>query len=472
MATKQAARSTASSVHGDVIAAIEAAYTPNSEDAAWLEQLLRSICQLSFASRGAFGYFYELGDGGEARIWDPTTFNLPDEYKTYVEMATSQTSLAWADAVFRYSSQCTTASSLLGSAGSRFRFDEGMVSSAAPLNEAMTARGVKDFFALRVEDTSRRGIMLTVPLFATWTVPRQEVKTWVRVAAHVAAGLRLRRRPDVKPDDADAVLSPSGRVEHARVGAQSPAAHEELSRAARTIDKARSRIRSKSELAVESWRALVAGKWSLVDHFDHDGRRYLVARENTPPTRQPLNSPLSQREQQVVSLAALGHSNKLIAYELGIAPSTGGGYLRTAALKLGAASRVALIRACANAVGDAAMTRRGLKCRRGPRRDLVPVSPPADLDVRFLTAGDSTIAVFSFPLPLPPLPASLSNAERAVVIGVLGGMSNAQIARRRSRAVRTIANQVSSILRKLGVGSRGELASLLLTASPAYRRGA
>lgn len=349
MAMKRAATLAASSVHGDVIAAIEAAYTPNSEDAAWLEQLLRSICQLSFASRGAFGYFYELGDAGESRIWDPTTFNLPDEYKTYVTMATSQTSVAWADAVFRYSSQCTTASSLLGSAGSKFRFDERMVSSAAPLNEAMTARGVKDFWALRVEDTSRRGIMLTVPLLATWTVPRREVKTWVRVAAHVAAGLRLRRRLEVALDDVDAVLSPGGRVEHARAGAQSRSAHEELTSAARTMDKARSRIRAKSELAVESWRALVAGKWSLVDHFDHDGRRYLVARDNTLPTGQRMGSRLSQREQQVVSLAAIGHSNKLIAYELGVGVSTVGGYLRTAASKLGAASRVELIRAARDA---------------------------------------------------------------------------------------------------------------------------
>ena len=259
-------------------------------------------------------------------------------------MSTSQTTDAWATTVFRTSPQCTTASSLMGRAGPHL-FDTSMVSGAAPLNDAMRASGMKDFFALRVEDTSRLGVMLTLPLAEAWSVPRRDVKTWVRVAAHLAAGLRLRRRAHVDVDDADAVLTPSGRVEHAAARAKSRAAREGLSNAARSMDKARSRNRTKPELAVESWRALVAGEWSLVDHFDHDGRRYLVARNNTPLAGAPGDAPLSQRQQQVVTLAAVGHSNKLIAYELGLGVSTVGGYLTSAALKLGAGSRVELIRA-------------------------------------------------------------------------------------------------------------------------------
>jgi DNA-binding NarL/FixJ family response regulator len=52
---------------------------------------------------------------------------------------------------------------------------------------------------------------------------------------------------------------------------------------------------------------------------------------------------LSDRERQVATLAALGHSNKHIGYELGIALSTVSTYLERAALKLGASSRVSLI---------------------------------------------------------------------------------------------------------------------------------
>lgn len=59
----------------------------------------------------------------------------------------------------------------------------------------------------------------------------------------------------------------------------------------------------------------------------------------------------------------------------------------------------------------------------------------------------------------PPSIASLSETERLVLRALLAGDSNAAIARRRGTSVRTCANQVASIFRKLGVGSRAELAA-------------
>jgi DNA-binding NarL/FixJ family response regulator len=58
--------------------------------------------------------------------------------------------------------------------------------------------------------------------------------------------------------------------------------------------------------------------------------------------------------------------------------------------------------------------------------------------------------------PAPP-PARLSQAEAAVLRLVRDGLSNAEIAARRGRSLRTIANQVARIFRRLGVGSRAEL---------------
>jgi DNA-binding NarL/FixJ family response regulator len=55
----------------------------------------------------------------------------------------------------------------------------------------------------------------------------------------------------------------------------------------------------------------------------------------------------------------------------------------------------------------------------------------------------------------------LSRAEREVVELLLSGASNAQIARQRGTSARTVANQAASIFRKLGVGSRMELAHRL-----------
>jgi DNA-binding NarL/FixJ family response regulator len=54
-------------------------------------------------------------------------------------------------------------------------------------------------------------------------------------------------------------------------------------------------------------------------------------------------SKLSERERQAATLAALGHGNKHIAHDLGIAMSSVSTYLERAATKLGARSRVSLI---------------------------------------------------------------------------------------------------------------------------------
>lgn len=58
------------------------------------------------------------------------------------------------------------------------------------------------------------------------------------------------------------------------------------------------------------------------------------------------------------------------------------------------------------------------------------------------------------------LPDSLTLAERDVVEQVLQGGSNADIARARGTSVRTVANQLSAVFRKLGVQSRSQLARL------------
>ena len=51
----------------------------------------------------------------------------------------------------------------------------------------------------------------------------------------------------------------------------------------------------------------------------------------------------------------------------------------------------------------------------------------------------------------------LTPAERDVGAGILRGESNATIAKRRGSRPRTVANQVASLFRKLGVCSRTEL---------------
>lgn len=69
--------------------------------------------------------------------------------------------------------------------------------------------------------------------------------------------------------------------------------------------------------------------------------------------------------------------------------------------------------------------------------------------------------LFVHSLTMPEDLSSLTPAERAVAARLLNGHDNARVARERGTSVRTIANQVASIFRKLGVSSRGELAARL-----------
>lgn len=62
--------------------------------------------------------------------------------------------------------------------------------------------------------------------------------------------------------------------------------------------------------------------------------------------------------------------------------------------------------------------------------------------------------------PAPDL-AKLTAAERAVAQEVARGFSNEEIATLRGSSPRTVANQMQAIFRKLGVGSRIELARRL-----------
>jgi DNA-binding CsgD family transcriptional regulator len=90
------------------------------------------------------------------------------------------------------------------------------------------------------------------------------------------------------------------------------------------------------------WEGLAQGRLSFVDSFDSEGRRYLIARVN--PLTNGAPSRLSQRERQIAGLVASGHSNKSIAYELGLSPATVAVLLGRALRKLGVGSRVVLAR--------------------------------------------------------------------------------------------------------------------------------
>jgi DNA-binding NarL/FixJ family response regulator len=130
------------------------------------------------------------------------------------------------------------------------------------------------------------------------------------------------------------VLTAGGRVEHAQGDATESSARQHLRAAVVARDKARTRaVRSNPDEALSLWQGLVAGRWSLLDRFESDGRRYVVARRNEPTPPDVLA--LTLRERQVLGHLLQGDAMKVAGYALGLDVSTVSGVAKTLLLKLG-----------------------------------------------------------------------------------------------------------------------------------------
>ncbi len=231
-------------------------------------------------------------------------------------------------------------------------------------------------------------------------------RAWARLVPHVEAGAHLR-----------AALGDGEEAGPAR----QRCARERLRETALSLHRARGE-RSREERGLDLWAGLVAGRFSLVDRFVADGRRLVVAIKSPPSVLDPRA--LTERERQIVELAAEGASNKNIAYTLGIGESGVGTQLGRALRKLGLERRT----------------------------ELAPAMRAVAIEARL---GAIELAVAGVDLRMDDL--ALSSAERAVVQALLRGLSDREIAIERGTSERTVANQLRSIFRKLGVASRAEL---------------
>jgi DNA-binding CsgD family transcriptional regulator len=96
--------------------------------------------------------------------------------------------------------------------------------------------------------------------------------------------------------------------------------------------------------------AIVEGRCTVVDRFEGDGRRFLVARENPRECRRSRS--LSRREREIFCLTIEGRSVKSIAFELGVTPATAAAYLACARRKSGLLTRAEMVRWFAHVTRD------------------------------------------------------------------------------------------------------------------------
>ena len=326
----------------DLIDVIEAAYATEPTERAWLLGLAEAAQHAFGTDEPAFAHLYDVG---RATVLESLPAHVPADvvpggvrlHRIPVpEAVVTPGGEAWLESMRRLHE--VVPESIVDVYRKGFRFAsafENMGGKPLPLFRAIAGDAQGDYVAVAAVLPSGEGVLVGAPRSNRMRLSAASRRAWVRVAIHIAAGMRLRRALD-GPESA--VMTPDGRVLHASVEAESARVHEALGHATRQRERARGRTRREDPMAaVELWRGLVSGRWSLVDRFEQDGRRFVVARQNPPGHRDPRA--LSGRERDVAASVARGLSIQLIAYELGLSPSTVSAHLSRALRKLGLTNR-------------------------------------------------------------------------------------------------------------------------------------
>ena len=157
-------------------------------------------------------------------------------------------------------------------------------------------------------------VTVNIPLAKPRILDRSERGRLLRLVAHFSLSERLLSKKVAPPR---AVLGPDGGILHAEEDATSRGARASLRAQVLRIERAR--VTRDQDDALDLWRGMADGRWSVVDEFDTDGKRFFVARENLRAAAAPRA--LTEREKQMLALLAEGKNNKLIGYELGLSPS-------------------------------------------------------------------------------------------------------------------------------------------------------
>jgi DNA-binding CsgD family transcriptional regulator len=318
----------------DAITAIEAAYAPLPARHAWVQGILESLAPLD-QGRGLYGMVLDASEPARIRVQTVAALRPDPEFVTLGDSANADadSNVAHMKALYWRAPPVVLASRRLRS-----------VARALPEVAQATLR-MTDVLGVFAVDSDDRGIFIGIPWPHRRAPPPRTVHLLSRIAAHVTSAWRLRSWTDPDGDcpPNDAVLAPSGAVLDAHGWARAGTERALLGEAVRRMERARTRARVTDAVdAAALWRALVDGRWTLVDFVDTDGRRFLLARRNAPHGREP--KALTPLERSVAAFAVRGHANKYIAYLLGVAPSSVSSALASAYRKFGVRSRLELVR--------------------------------------------------------------------------------------------------------------------------------
>jgi DNA-binding CsgD family transcriptional regulator len=327
----------------EAIDLVEVAYDLEKSDADWLSALMDAAAPMIDHGLGMFGFAFvrpEGAGGADSVIQDMELRSLPPDFQERF-IAASQT----------LSPEYVRSVTPPGYAGT---WSEIAKDHPEEFHALLEKLGYADLFGITAIDPDGVGVDISAPLRETMKLSHKSRERWQMLGAHIASAYRLRRALNRSDDDsgedgpqlpygAEAVFDANDlRIVDAIGTAKDHNAQGILRRAARRIDKARGTLRKDDpRKALETWKALVRGRWSVVDWFDSDGRRFVLAKPNPPKVFDPRG--LSGQECQVVTYVLLGDTNKLVAYRLGLSQGRVSVLLKSAMHKLGATSKAQLV---------------------------------------------------------------------------------------------------------------------------------
>lgn len=190
------------------------------------------------------------------------------------------------------------------------------------------------------------------------------------------------------------------------------------------------------------WRSLIDGASSVVDQFFRNDCCCLVLSDVVP-----AGSPLDGRRLEVIEAVLCGEVQSCIAIDLQLAPSTVATSAKQALECLGVSLRPSRVHPLLMLMATAA--RRGLT---------------STASVSFADSERGQLRVVEIPRPGQRVSAAWPSAERQVVELLVEGRCYTEIARLRRTSVRTVANQIAAVFRRLKVSGRSELIHHLFVA--------
>ena len=193
----------------------------------------------------------------------------------------------------------------------------------------------------------------------------------------------------------------------------------------------------------ELWTDLVARRVVVVDHFCRHRRCWMIVREREAEAE--LKWP-SERSLRIFTQIVLGEAQKVVCIEQSLPASTVAVAARRCAHAMGIEASATRLPIVLIAAAHAHHGRASVLAHRAP-----------------FSVGARQYRVLSIEDPSSLQALALTSAERSIVALLVARQTNAEIARVRGTSIRTIANQMSMLLRKFGARGRLQLMGRLVS---------